>query len=236
MSRAQRRVDSFKYLNPASAQVVKGFIDRAPREPAPWTPLRRPLREATIALVSSAGLSLRGGLPFDAEGERRNPWWGDPSYRVIPRSSRTGDVVASHLHIDTTYLPSAVSPKASAQGTRVGAVARCLGGSTMALGERLARRRSALPPGGFIAVALVTAACAVPTNTPAQDLAYTRWRLCERGIVGVQLRRVATDGRISFWHRGPADRASALGCLERAGQGGVQLPEPVSEPVPGGPS
>ena len=106
----------------------------------------------------------------------------------------------------------------------------------MAFAERLARRRAALLSGVSMVAALVAAACASLANTPAQDLAYGRWRVCEREITGVQLRMVAADGRISFWHRGPADRAAALGCLERAGQGGAELPEPVSEPVPGGPS
>jgi D-proline reductase (dithiol) PrdB len=44
------------------------------------------------------------GRPFDAEGERQNPWWGDPSYRVIPRTATETDIVASHLHIETAYI------------------------------------------------------------------------------------------------------------------------------------
>jgi D-proline reductase (dithiol) PrdB len=104
MSGNDRAVDSFKYLSPASTMIVKSLIARADTSPAPWTPLRRPLAEATIALVSTAGLSMKADSPFDSEGERRNPWWGDPSYRVIPGTARTGDVVASHLHIETRYL------------------------------------------------------------------------------------------------------------------------------------
>lgn len=104
MSPTERVVDSFKYLNPGSAMIIRSLIARAPREPVPWAPLRRPLHEATITLVSTAGLSMKGEPPFDADGERRNPWWGDPSYRVIPRTARAGDVVASHLHIETRYL------------------------------------------------------------------------------------------------------------------------------------
>lgn len=98
------RVNSFKYLNPVSTMIVKSLIARAPTDPVRWAPLRRPLREATIALISTAGLSLKGDAPFDAEGERRNPWWGDPSHRVIPRTATASDVVASHLHIETRYL------------------------------------------------------------------------------------------------------------------------------------
>ncbi len=33
-------------------------------EPVPWTPLRKPLAACKLALVSSAGFSLRGQEPF----------------------------------------------------------------------------------------------------------------------------------------------------------------------------
>jgi len=46
--------------------------------PIPWTPLRRALEQCTIALLSTAGVALRGDKPFDQERERKNPWWGDP--------------------------------------------------------------------------------------------------------------------------------------------------------------
>ncbi len=101
-----RVVDSLKYLNPTSQAIIKSLIARAPKEPVPWAPLRRPLREATVALVTTAGVSLRDERAFDAEGELRNPWWGDPSYRVIPRTATEQDIVVSHLHIETAYILS----------------------------------------------------------------------------------------------------------------------------------
>ena len=104
MSPQNRIVDSFRYLSPASKAIMKTMIALAPRDPVPWTPLPRPLSEATVALVSTAGLSMLADPPFDAEGERQNPWWGDPSYRVIPRTATEADIVASHLHIETAYL------------------------------------------------------------------------------------------------------------------------------------
>ena len=104
MSPQNRIVDSFRYLSPASKAIMKTMIALAPRDPVPWTPLPRPLSEATVALVSTAGLSMLADPPFDAEGERQNPWWGDPSYRVIPRTATEADIVASHLHIETGYL------------------------------------------------------------------------------------------------------------------------------------
>lgn len=99
-----RHVDSFKYLSPASTMITKSLIRQAPRDPVPWAPLRRPLHEATVSLVSTAGISMKGDAPFDAEGERRNPWWGDPSYRVIPRTATEADINVSHLHIEAAYI------------------------------------------------------------------------------------------------------------------------------------
>jgi D-proline reductase (dithiol) PrdB len=53
--------------------------------------------------VSSAGVALRTDPPFDQEGERRNPWWGDPTCRVLPRDATERDVRLYHLHIDTSH-------------------------------------------------------------------------------------------------------------------------------------
>jgi D-proline reductase (dithiol) PrdB len=97
-------IDSFKYLSPTSTAIVRMLMARGSTEPIPWTPLCRPLSDATVSLVSTAALSMKGDAPFDTEGERANPWWGDPSYRVIPRTATERDIVASHLHIENAYL------------------------------------------------------------------------------------------------------------------------------------
>jgi D-proline reductase (dithiol) PrdB len=82
-------------------QILKAWIEREPTREIPWTPLGKPLAQCTVAIVSTAGLALTSDRPFDQEGERRNPWWGDPDYRVLPRGTRTGDVTISHLHISS---------------------------------------------------------------------------------------------------------------------------------------
>jgi len=69
----------------------------------PWTPLAIPLSKCTVSLVSSAALALKTDQPFDPEIERRDPWFSDPSYRVLPRTARTGDVQVCHLHINPTF-------------------------------------------------------------------------------------------------------------------------------------
>jgi len=95
--------DSLQFLDGATKRVIKAWIEREERRPIPWTPLKKPLGECRIALISSAGVALREGEPFDQEGERRNPWWGDPSFRVIPRSACSEDVRLCHLHIDRSF-------------------------------------------------------------------------------------------------------------------------------------
>lgn len=94
-------VDSYRFLDGITRRLVRSWIKlESPRE-IPWTPLSRPLSESTVALISTGGIALKTDRPFDQEGERRNPWWGDPSYRIIPRTARTEDIRVYHMHIDS---------------------------------------------------------------------------------------------------------------------------------------
>ncbi len=96
-------VDSFAYL-PRSFHAEYQAIHDPPAEPV-WAPFGKPAAEATIALLTSAGLYLRHTQePFDLDGERQDPTWGDPTYRVIPRTARAGDLGAAHLHLNTRDL------------------------------------------------------------------------------------------------------------------------------------
>ena len=97
--------DSYRFLDFASARILRAWAGRdaaAPRE-IPWAPLAGPLGECTVALVSTAGVARRDDRPFDEEGERRDPWWGDPGWRVIPTDSTEADVDLHHLHIDRRF-------------------------------------------------------------------------------------------------------------------------------------
>jgi D-proline reductase (dithiol) PrdB len=94
-----KQVDSYRFLDRMTRKLVQTWIGlETPRE-IPWTPLAKPLKDSTVALISSAGLALKSDRPFDQEGEKRNPWWGDPSYRVLPRTATEQDVKLYHLHI-----------------------------------------------------------------------------------------------------------------------------------------
>ena len=62
---------------------------------SPWTPMRKPLSESKVAMVTSAGLHLRDDKPFisDIQGG------GDSSYRVLPRCTPASDIIQSHVSI-----------------------------------------------------------------------------------------------------------------------------------------
>jgi D-proline reductase (dithiol) PrdB len=94
-------IDGYHFLDGASRRVMRAWEEREPTpDSVPWTPLSKPLSQVGVALVSSAGIALRSQPPFDQGGERVNPWWGDPSHRVIPREAATQDIRIHHLHID----------------------------------------------------------------------------------------------------------------------------------------
>ncbi len=96
-------VDSFRYL-PRSFRAGyegTGFQE----ETTVWSPLGVPIEEATVALLTSAGIYLADSQePFDVEREKREPNWGDPTWRSIPRTVQQADVAAEHLHINTRDL------------------------------------------------------------------------------------------------------------------------------------
>ena len=60
-------------------------------DPVPWSPLRKPLAECRLALVSSAGFVLRDQQPFD-ESVRG----GDVTFRRIPSDSDVSALVDTH--------------------------------------------------------------------------------------------------------------------------------------------
>ena len=60
---------------------------------APCAPLRKPLAESTLAVVTTAGLHLRDDAPF------RHTAPPDHSYRVLPSDVNPADVLQSHTSI-----------------------------------------------------------------------------------------------------------------------------------------
>ena len=99
----QKTVDSFRFISGITRRMIKNWINLEKPRPIPWTPLTKPLSEYTVTLLSSAGIALKTDKPFDQDRERQNPWWGDPSYRVLPKTATEAEVRLYHLHIDPSY-------------------------------------------------------------------------------------------------------------------------------------
>jgi D-proline reductase (dithiol) PrdB len=98
-----KKVDSYRFVDGIAKRVLERWAALPGETHVPWTPVASPLSECTVALVSSAGIALQSDQPFDPEIERRDPWFADPSYRVLPRTARTGDVQVGHLHINPAF-------------------------------------------------------------------------------------------------------------------------------------
>jgi D-proline reductase (dithiol) PrdB len=99
----EKQVDSYRFISGLTRRMIKSWIDLEKPRPIPWTPLAKPLSQCCVALFSSAGIALKTDRPFDQDGERRNPWWGDPSYRSLPKTATEKDVCVYHLHVDPRY-------------------------------------------------------------------------------------------------------------------------------------
>ena len=98
-------VDGFRFLPPGLKAWVRTFIpDEEYKGTIPWTPMMKPLSQATLALVTSAGISLKTDPPFDMEREKRDPLWGDRSFRAIPRGTTEREIDVNHLHINTNLV------------------------------------------------------------------------------------------------------------------------------------
>jgi D-proline reductase (dithiol) PrdB len=97
-------VDSYRFSGPA-AKIMRQAIPQEPQyDCIPWTPLRKPLSACRVALLTTAGISLKTDPPFDMERERQDPYWGDPSFRTLPRWATEKDIAVNHIHIKTEYI------------------------------------------------------------------------------------------------------------------------------------
>jgi D-proline reductase (dithiol) PrdB len=58
----------------------------------PWTPLQRPIAEATVAIVTTGGVHCCDDTPFDLAS--------DASFRAIPRTATSAELCITHEHYD----------------------------------------------------------------------------------------------------------------------------------------
>ena len=100
---ATKTVDSYRFLDGMTKRMVKTWVGLGTPSDIPWTPLTKPLRECTVAMVTSGGIALKTDQPFNQELERQDPWMSDPSYRVIPRDTTSKDIKVYHLHINPDF-------------------------------------------------------------------------------------------------------------------------------------
>lgn len=105
MGASERTVNGFRFLPPRLAVWIRNLIPyEGFKGSIPWTPLSKPVNEATFALVTTAGISLKTDPPFDMEREKKEPAWGDRSFRTIPRNTGEKDINVNHLHVNTGYI------------------------------------------------------------------------------------------------------------------------------------
>jgi D-proline reductase (dithiol) PrdB len=60
-------------------------------EPVPWAPLKKPLRDCRLVLISSAGIVASDQKPFD-----KTIRGGDPSFREIPVNVAASALIETH--------------------------------------------------------------------------------------------------------------------------------------------
>lgn len=78
----------------ASRTIALPQLRRLAVGEVPWTPLRKPLSDSTVVLISTGGVHLRTDRPFNLNG--------DPTFRVIPKDAQPGDLAISHQAYDRT--------------------------------------------------------------------------------------------------------------------------------------
>ena len=105
MSESSKIVDGFLFMPPAlRAWISKDIPEQPFSGKIPWTPLDKSISETTFTLMTSAGINMKSDAPFDMEGEKAEPTWGDPSYREIPKTATENDIEVNHLHVNSAFI------------------------------------------------------------------------------------------------------------------------------------
>ena len=105
MQSSGKIVDGFRFMPPSlSAWIKKDIPAEEFSGDIPWTTLTGPLSKLTFSLMTSAGISMKSDPPFDMEREKKEPLWGDPTHREIPRDATEADIDVNHLHVNTALI------------------------------------------------------------------------------------------------------------------------------------
>ena len=98
-------VDPWRFAGSFIEKMLSRAIPEAPYgAEIPWAAVSKPLGASRVALLSTAGISMKDDEPFDMDFERANPTKGDSSWRRLRQDARTETIEANHLHIDTGYI------------------------------------------------------------------------------------------------------------------------------------
>lgn len=95
-------IDSYRFVDFATRQIMKAWAARQGPGLVPFTPLAKPLRECTVALVSTAAVARNDDL-FRPGRRQSRPLVGRPKLPRDPLGTSEKDVKLYHLHIDTRF-------------------------------------------------------------------------------------------------------------------------------------
>ena len=95
----------------------------ADRGQVPWSPPRKPLREAVVALVTTGGVHLVDQAPFDMGDPD-----GDPSFREVPTDAPPVRLTITHDYYDHRDADADLNLVFPAERLREWVDRRCLGG------------------------------------------------------------------------------------------------------------
>ncbi len=82
--------------------------------PIPWTPLKKPLSDCRVAVVSSAGFVPIGSKKFDEEIRG-----GDSSFRIVPSNTLPTDLADSHRSESFDHTAMEADPDLAFPLTRI---------------------------------------------------------------------------------------------------------------------
>ncbi|NOY69135.1 MAG: hypothetical protein GXP53_06535 [Deltaproteobacteria bacterium] len=107
MTQGGKTVNGFRFMPKSLKAMLSNSI---PEEEfsghIPWTPMKTACKDTTFALITSAGINMKTEPEFNMAREKKEPLWGDPTYRKIPKTATTGDINTNHLHVNTKYIQS----------------------------------------------------------------------------------------------------------------------------------
>jgi D-proline reductase (dithiol) PrdB len=87
-------VQLYKHLPWLAERWAKSHEFIEPRD-IPWAPLRKPLREVCVAMVTTAGAHLKSQPPFNMEDLD-----GDATFRAFPADTDKNDLTITHKYYD----------------------------------------------------------------------------------------------------------------------------------------